>query len=101
MSDQNGFRVRGDGTGADSVKVTLHEFAKAAALGIFAPPDRGDVIPLEGRAERSHMLGREAGQWDGKIEPQADVATTVVLKAIELLIGFGASLAEEDIEIFE
>ena len=47
------------------------------------------------------MLGGEAGQRDREIEPHPHLAATVVGEAIELLVGFVASLAGEDLEVFK
>ena len=60
-----------------------------------------DVVALERRAEFADVLGGEAGQRHGEVEPQADVAAAVVLEAVELLVGFGAAFAEEDFEVLE
>ena len=59
------------------------------------------MIALERRAELADVLGGEAGQRHGEIEPQADVAAAVVLEAVELLVGFLAPLAEQDFEVLE
>ena len=87
--------------GADRVEVALHELAVAAALRVLAAPHGGDVVALERRAQLADVLGGEAGQRHGEIEPQADVAAAVVLEAVELLVGFVAAFAGEDFEVLE
>ena len=47
------------------------------------------------------VLGGEAGQRHGQIEPQADVAAAVVLELVELLVGLLAPLAEQDFQVLE
>ena len=79
MDDQHGFDVRGDGFRADRVEVALHEFAVAASLRVFAPPDRGDVIALQRHAQLADVLRGEAGQRHRQIEPQPDPPPAVVL----------------------
>ena len=87
--------------GADRVEVALHELAVAAALRVLAAPHGGDVVALERRAQLADVLGGEAGQRHGEVEPQADVAAAVVLEAVELLVGFRAALAEQDFEVLQ
>ena len=99
--DEDDLGIGGDAFGADRVEVALHELAEAAALRVFAAPDAGDVVALERRAEFADVLGGEAGERHGEVEAEADVAAAVVLKAVELLVGFGAAFAEEDFEILE
>ena len=101
MRDEDGFGIGGGALGADRVEIALHEFAVAAALGVFAAPDRGDVVALERRAEFADVLGGEAGERHGQVEAEADVAAAVVLEAVELLVGFRAPFAEEDFQILE
>ena len=101
VDDEHRFDIGGDAVGADRVEVALHELAVAAALRVLAAPDRGDVVALERRAEFADVLGGEAGERHGEVEPQADVAAAVVLEVVELLVGFVAPLAEEDFEVLE
>ena len=99
--DEDDLGIGGDALGADRVEIALHELAEAAALRVLAAPDGGDVVALERRAELADVLGGEAGQRHGEVEAQADVAAAVVLKAVELLVGFRAAFAEQDFEILE
>src|SRR3954466_10793549 len=101
MSDEHRLGIGGHAFGADGVEVALHELAVTAALCVLAPPNGGDVITLERRAELADVLGREAGERHGQIEAESDVAATMVLKAIELLVGFGAAFAEQDVEVLQ
>ena len=59
------------------------------------------MVPLERQAELLLVLSDEAGERHGEVEPQADVATAVILEFIELLVGFVAPLAGEDLKILE
>ena len=69
---------------------------------MFSPRQtRGDVVALEGRAQLADVLGGEAGQRHGQVEPQADLAAAVVLEAVELLVGLVAPLAGEDFQILQ
>ena len=86
---------------ADRVEIALHELAVAAALRVLAAPDRGDVIALERHAQLADVLGGEAGQRHGQVEPHADLAAAVVLELVELLVGFVAPLAGEDFQVLQ
>ncbi len=101
VDDEDRFGVGGDRAGADRIEIALHEFAVAAALRVLAAPHGGDVVALERRAQLADVLGGEAGQRHGEVEPQADIAAAVVLEPIELLIGFRAPLAEQHVEVLE
>ena len=101
VDDQRGFDVGGDRAGADRVEIALHELAVTAALRVFAPPNRGDVIPLERDAQLVGVLGHEAGQRHRQVEPQPDPTPAVVLELVKLLVGLVAPLAGEDFQIFE
>ncbi len=37
------------------------------------PPDRGNVIALEGEGDLAQVLGREARKGDGQVKPHGDV----------------------------
>ena len=87
---------------ADRVEIALHELAVAAPLRVLAAPDRGDVIPLERRAELVPMCwatNRASGTVRSNRMP--DVAPAVILKAIELLVGLVAPFAGEDFEVLQ
>ena len=99
--NEDHFSVGSDVFGADRVEIALHEFAEAAALRVLAAPDCGDMIALERRAEFVDVLRGEASQRNGEVEAEADVAAAVVLKAVELLVGFRAAFAQEDFEVFQ
>ena len=94
VDHQRRLDVGGDRQRADRVEVALHELAVAAALRVLAAPHRGDVVALERRAQLVDVLGDEARQRHRQVEPHADVAPAVVLKAVELLVGLVAPLAE-------
>ena len=101
VHDEHHFQV-GHGAGrADRVEVALHELAVAAPLRVLPPPDGCQVIPLEWQPQFVHVLGGEPGEGHGEVEPHADVAATVILEAVELLVGLLASLAREDLEVFQ
>ncbi len=101
MDHQGGLDVRGGGAGADGIEVALHELAEAAGLRPLAPPDRGDVVALEGRAQLVDVLRGEAGQRHGEIEPQPDPALALVLELVDLLVGFFAAFAGENFQVFQ
>ena len=101
VNDQRRFDVGGDRAGADRVEIALHELAVAAALGVFAAPDRGDVIPLERHAQLVGVLGHKPGQRHRQVESQADPTPAVVLELVELFVGFVAALAGEDFQVFK
>ena len=61
VDHQRGFDVGGDRAGADGVEIALHELAVAAALRVFAAPDRGDVVSLERHAQLVGVLRRRSG----------------------------------------
>ena len=101
VDHQGGLDVGGRRAGADGVEIALHELAEAAFLGRFAAPHRGDVIAFERRAQFVDVLGGEAGQRHGEIEPQPDPPPAVVLEAVDLLVGLVAALAGEDFQVFQ
>jgi hypothetical protein len=101
VDDQQGFDVRQVGFGADGIEVALHELAKPPALRTFAPPDRADVIPFEGRADFVEMLGRVPGQGHGQVEPQRHIAVALVHEAEQLLVGLFPAFAQEDFRVLE
>ena len=82
------------------IGVTLPELAEAAALRIFRPPDRGDVIALEGEDEVVLMHRHDAGQRYGQVVAQPDLTTAGVLEAVHQLFVF-ARLAGENVEILQ
>ncbi len=86
VDDQGDLDVGGIGGGADGVEVALPKLAVAAALGVFAAPDRPHVIALERRAQPADMLGGEAGERHREIEAQGHVAAAGVGEAVELLV---------------
>ena len=87
--------------GADGVEIALHELAVAAALGVLAAPDGGDVVALERRAQLVDVLRGEAGQRHRQVETQPDPAAAVVLELVELLVGLFAPFAGQDFQIFQ
>ena len=59
------------------------------------------MIALEGRSETADVLGGKARERDGKVEPQRDVASAVVLKAVDQLVRFLAPLAQKYLGILQ
>jgi hypothetical protein len=86
---------------ADRIEIALHELAIPSGLRVLAAPHRGNVVPLERQPQLLRMLGDEPRQRHGEIEPQAHVAAAVILKAVELLVGFLAPFAGEDLEVLK
>ena len=85
---------------AGDVGVALPELAEAAALRIFGPPDRGDVVALEGEDEVVLVHRDDARQRHGQVVAQPDLATAGVLEVVHQLFVF-ARLAGEDVEILQ
>jgi hypothetical protein len=86
---------------ADRVEVALHELTVPATLSVLAAPHRRHVVALEGQPQVVEVLGREAGEGNGEVEPHPHVAAAMVLKAVQLLVGLLAALAGEDLQVFE
>ncbi len=101
VDHQGGFDVGGRRAGADGVEIALHKLAKTAALGVLAPPHRGDVVALEGDAQFVEVFGGEAGQRHRQVEPQPHPTPPVVLKLVELLVGLLAPLAGQDFKVLQ
>ena len=101
MDDEHCLEVSHGARRADRVEVALHKLAIPAPLRVFTPPHRRHVIPLEGRAKHPNVLSAEPGEGHGEVKPQSHVAATVVLEAVELLVGLLAPLAGEDLQVFK
>ena len=86
---------------ADHVEIALQEFAVAAFLRLFATPDLGHVIALEGEGKLAVVGSNIAGKGNGQVESERDIASAVVLEAEHLLVGFSAALAEENLSVLQ
>ena len=84
------------GIRAHDVEVDLHELPVTPALGVLSAPDFRRVPAPEGQPDLGEVCRHESGKRDGEIEPQGHVAAAVVQEAIDLLVRFPPSLAEED-----
>ena len=101
MHNQHHFQI-GNGAGcANRVEVALHELAVASALCVFTAPDCCHVVALKGRAEDANVLGAEPGKWNGEIKTHSHLATTMIGKAVELLICLLASLPCQNFQILK
>ena len=101
VHDEHHFQVGHGAGGADRVEIALHKLTVAAPLRVLPAPHCRHVIALEGRAEDPDVLGAEPGKGHREIKPQADVPAAMILEAVELLVGFVAPLAGEDLEVFK
>ena len=101
MHHQNGFQIGHWAGRADCVEVTLHELAIAATLGVLAPPDSRQMIPLERRTDRTNMLGSKAGEGHRQIKPHANLTIPMISEPIELFVGLFTPLPGENLEILK
>ncbi len=101
MDDEDGFDVDGQTRAADRVEVALHEFAVPAPLLPLATKHVADVVPLEWNSQLRHVLRHESGERDGQVETQSDFSLTVVDEPVQLLVGLGAPLAEQNLQILD
>ncbi len=101
VDHQRRLDVGGDGSRADRIEVTLHEFAVAACLWGLAAPHGRDVIPLERRPQFVDVLGDEPRQRYGQIESHRHVAVARIAKSVHLAIGLLAAFPRENLRIFQ
>ena len=101
MNDEQRLDVGGVGVGADGVEVALDELAIPTALGVLTAPDGSDVITLERRSNLSQVLRCKACERHGQVEPHRHVAVAAVLELEELLVGFLAPFAGQNLGILQ
>lgn len=70
-------------------------------MSVLAAPDGADVVSLEWCTDFVNVLCDEASQRDRQIESQGDVAAAVVEETKQLLVGFVAALAEQNLRVLE
>ena len=75
VDDLDDLGVADRALGADHVEVALDELAEPPLGGPFAAENRADGVALEGAAEFLDVLGDEAGQRDGQVEPKTKFAS--------------------------
>ena len=86
---------------SDRIEIALHELAVTTALSPFASPYGTEVVPLERDAQLRDVLCCVPCERDGEVEPEPDMAASVVLEPVELPVGLFATLAGEDFQILE
>ena len=101
VNNKGGFDVRNDARRPDRVEVALHKLAIAPGLRVFAAPNFRQVVTLERDAEFREVLRRETSERNGQVETHPDFAPAGVFEAVELLVGFVASFAGENLQILE
>jgi hypothetical protein len=79
----------------------LHELSVSTSLSSFASPYRTEVISFEWRSQFLDVLGGESSQWNSQVKSHADMPASVILKPIQLAIGFFATFASENFKVFK
>ena len=90
----NYLEIRGGAVASYNVKIALGEFPVAATLGVFAPPDLGNMVTLEWKAKLLPVLCEETGKGNSEVKAKGYIPVAVILKTVYLFFRFPSALAE-------
>jgi hypothetical protein len=98
---QKNLKIRRSAVTPYDVKVTLGKFSVPSPLGVFSPPDFGDMVPLEGQVDFISVFRRKTGKGNGKVETEGYIPPSVIGKTVYLFFRFPAAFAKEYFRIFQ